>query len=257
MAESDIGISVDTGTDIAKESADIILLEKNLMVVADGVIYGRLTYGNTFKYIVMAVSSNFGNVFSVLVASMWLPYLPMLPIHILTQNLLYDISQIAIPWDNMDPEFLMVSHRWSMKSVLYFMLFMGPWSSIFDITTFLYMYYYFDIKTNDEKDEEKVSLFQTTWFNEGLLTQTLIVHMIRTPKLPFVESRASRSVIGMTLLIVCVGLALPYIPPINKWLDMVHLHPMCYPCIFGAIISYSIVVQFAKVIYIKIFGQWF
>ncbi len=225
------------------------------MVVADGVIYGRQTYGNTLKYIVMAVSSNFGNVFSVLVASIWLPYLPMLPIHILTQNLLYDISQISIPWDNMDPEFLMVSHRWSMKSVLYFMLFMGPWSSIFDITTFIYMYYYFDIKTND--DENKVRLFQTTWFNEGLVTQTLIVHMIRTPKLPFIKSRASNFVIAMTLIIVCVGLALPYIPPINTWLDMVYLEPMCYPYIFAAILSYCILAQVAKVFYICIFGQWF
>jgi Mg2+-importing ATPase len=225
------------------------------MVVADGVIYGRLTYGNTMKYIVMAVSSNFGNVFSVLVASIWLPYLPMSPIHILVQNLLYDISQIAIPWDNMDPEFLMVSHRWSLKSVLYFMLFMGPWSSIFDLTTFIYMWYYFNIKTNH--DQNKVRLFQTTWFNEGLLTQTLIVHLIRTPKLPFIQSRASNSFIAMSLIIVSIGLALPYIPIINESLNMVHLHPMCYPYIFAAILSYCIAVQFAKVIYIKIFGEWF
>jgi Mg2+-importing ATPase len=225
------------------------------MVVADGVIYGRLTYGNTMKYIVMAVSSNFGNMFSVLVASIWLPYLPMLPIHILVQNLLYDISQIAIPWDNMDPEFLMVSHRWSLKSVLYFMLFMGPWSSIFDITTFVYMWFYFDIKTND--DQDKVRLFQTTWFNEGLLTQTFIVHMIRTPKIPFIQSRASNIVITVTLTIVSVALAMPYIPKINTWIDMVHLKPMVYPYIFAAILSYCILVQFAKVIYIKIFGQWF
>ncbi len=225
------------------------------MVVADGVIYGRLTYGNTMKYIVMAVSSNFGNMFSVLVASIWLPYLPMLPIHILVQNLLYDISQISIPWDNMDPEFLMVSHRWSLKSVLYFMLFMGPWSSIFDITTFIYMWFYFDIQTND--DQNKVRQFQTTWFNEGLLTQTFIVHMIRTPKIPFIQSRASNIVIAMTLIIVSVGLAVPYIPEINTWINMVHLDPMVYPYIFAAILSYCIVVQFAKVIYIKIFGEWF
>jgi Mg2+-importing ATPase len=225
------------------------------MVVAEGVIYGRLTYGNTLKYIVMAVSSNFGNVSSLLVASVWLPYLPMLPIHILVQNLLYDISQIAIPWDNMDPEFLMVSHRWSMKSVLYFMLFMGPWSSIFDMTTFTYMWFYYNIKTND--DQYKVRLFQTTWFIEGLLTQTLIVHMIRTPKIPFIQSRASNSLIAMTLIIVSIGLALPYIPLINESVYMVHLHPMCYPYIFAAILSYCIVVQFAKLIYIKIFGEWF
>jgi Mg2+-importing ATPase len=155
----------------------------------------------------------------------------------------------------MDPEFLMVSHRWSMKSVLKFMLFMGPWSSIFDMTTFTYMWFYYNIKTND--DQYKVRLFQTTWFIEGLLTQTLIVHMIRTPKIPFIQSRASNSFIATTLIIVSIGLALPYIPVINESLAMVHLHHMCYPYIFAAVLSYCIVVQFAKLIYIKIFGEWF
>ncbi len=203
----------------------------------------------------MAISSNFGNVLSVLVASIWLPYLPMSPIQILVQDLLYDISQIAIPWDNIDPEFLMVSHRWSLKSVLYFMLFVGPWSSIFDMTTFIYMWFYFDIKTDD--DQNKVHLFQTMWFNEGLLTQTLIVHLIRTPKIPFIQSRASNPFIAMTLIIVSISLALPYIPLINESLNMIHLHPICYPYIFAVILSYCILIQFAKLIYIKIFGEWF
>ncbi len=203
----------------------------------------------------MAVSSNFGNMFSVLVASIWLPYLPMLPFHKLVQSIRRDIPLTNIPWDNMDPEFLMVSHRLSMKSVLYFILFMGPWSSIFDMTTFIYMWFYFNIKTND--DQYKVRLFQTTWFIEGLLTQILFVHMIRTPRIPFIQSRASNSFIAMTLITVSIGLALPYIPPINESVDMVHLHLMCYPYIFAAILSYCIVVQFAKLIYIKIFGEWF
>ena len=189
LTEADVGISVESGTDIAKEAADIILLEKNIGVVVDGVIIGRCTYGNTLKYIVMAVSSNFGNVFSIMVASSWLKFLPMMPIHVLVQNLLYDLSQMAIPWDHMDPEFLAIPHRWSMKSVLRFMVWMGPWSSVFDILTFLYMYFYYGI----QKETDDVTLFQTTWFTVGLLTQTLIVHMIRTPirtlKIPFIQSR--------------------------------------------------------------------
>ncbi|KAG4066263.1 hypothetical protein HA402_000487 [Bradysia odoriphaga] len=253
LVEADVGISVDSGTDIAKESADIILLEKDLGVVVDGVIFGRSTYGNTLKYIVMAVSSNFGNVFSMLVASSWLPFLPMLPIHVVVQNLLYDISQISIPWDHMDPEFLIVPHRWSMKSVLRFMVWIGPWSSVFDITTFLYMYYYFGIQTPDND----VTLFQTTWFTVGLLTQTLIVHMIRTPKIPFIQSTASLPVILMTVIIMTIGIAIPFIPVFRNWLQMVVLDSMVYPYVAGALLSYAIAAQLAKVIYKRLFNEWF
>lgn len=253
LVDADVGISVDSGTDIAKESADIILLEKDLGVVVDGVIFGRATYGNTLKYIVMAVSSNFGNVFSMLVASSWLPFLPMLPIHVVIQNLLYDISQIAIPWDHMDPEFLIVPHRWSMKSVLRFMVWIGPWSSVFDITTFLYMFYYFGIQTPDDN----VTLFQTTWFTVGLLTQTLIVHMIRTPKIPFIQSTASLPVVIMTVLIMSIGIVVPFIPPIRSWLQMTLLEPMVYPYVVGALLSYAIAAQLAKVLYKKLFNEWF
>lgn len=253
LVEADVGISVDSGSDIAKESADIILLEKDLGVIVDGVIFGRSTYGNTLKYIVMAVSSNFGNVFSMLVASSWLPFLPMLPIHVVIQNLLYDISQISIPWDHMDPEFLIVPHRWSMKSVLRFMVWMGPWSSVFDITTFLYMFYYFGIQTPDDD----FTLFQTTWFTVGLLTQTLIVHMIRTPKIPFIQSTASLPVLIMTVLIMTIGIVIPFIPPIRIWLQMSLLDSMVYPYVVAALLSYAIAAQLAKVLYKKLFNEWF
>lgn len=253
LVDADVGISVDSGTDIAKESADIILLEKDLGVVVDGVIFGRSTYGNTLKYIVMAVSSNFGNVFSMLVASSWLPFLPMLPIHVVIQNLLYDISQIAIPWDHMDPEFLIVPHRWSMKSILRFMVWIGPWSSVFDITTFLYMYYYFGI----QQPQDDVTLFQTTWFTVGLLTQTLIVHMIRTPKIPFIQSTASLPVIIMTLIIMTIGVVIPFIPFLRDWLLMTVLAPMVAPYVVAALLSYALAAQIAKVIYKKLFNEWF
>lgn len=253
LVDADVGISVDSGTDIAKESADIILLEKDLGVVVDGVIFGRSTYGNTLKYIVMAVSSNFGNVFSMLVASSWLPFLPMLPIHVVIQNLLYDISQISIPWDHMDPEFLIVPHRWSMKSVLRFMVWIGPWSSVFDITTFLYMFYYFGIQTPDDN----VTLFQTTWFTVGLLTQTLIVHMIRTPKIPFIQSTASLPVIVMTVIIMTIGVVIPFVPLFRDWLQMTGLEPMVYPYVVGALLCYAIAAQLAKVIYKMLFNEWF
>lgn len=253
LVEADVGISVDSGTDIAKESADIILLEKDLGVVVDGVIFGRSTYGNTLKYIVMAVSSNFGNVFSMLVASSWLPFLPMLPIHVVVQNLLYDISQISIPWDHMDAEFLIVPHRWSMKSVLRFMVCIGPWSSVFDITTFLYMFYYFGIQTPNDN----VTLFQTAWFTVGLLTQTLIVHMIRTPKIPFIQSNASLPVVLMTVVIMAIGVVIPFVPVFRNWLQMTLLDPMVYPYVAGALLCYALVAQLAKVMYKWCFNEWF
>ncbi|CAL8112377.1 unnamed protein product [Orchesella dallaii] len=253
LTEADVGISVDSGMDICKESADIILLEKDLNVVVDSVIVGRMTYGNTLKYIVMAVSSNFGNVFSMLVASAWLPFQPMGSLHVLTQNLLYDISQIAIPWDHMDPEFLMVPHRWSMKSVLKFMVMIGPWSSVFDITTFLFMYFYFGIQT----PEDDVGLFQSAWFTVGLLTQTLIVHMIRTPKIPFIQSWASLPVVFMTVFIMGVGLGLPYVPEVSKWLKLEWLPWEFYPFLLAVLIGYCCVAQLAKVIYVALFKEWF
>lgn len=185
LRQSDIGISVDSAVDIAKESADIILLEKDLMVLRDGVIEGRRTFGNIVKYIKMTASSNFGNMFSVMVASAFLPFLPMMPIHLLVQNLLYDISQTTIPFDCMDAEYLRKPRKWDASGLSRFMIWIGPISSIFDVTTYLLMWYAFKCQS-----VEMQALFQSGWFVEGLLSQTLIVHMIRTRKVPFFQSRA-------------------------------------------------------------------
>ena len=186
LRQSDIGISVDSAVDIAKESADIILLEKDLMVLEDGVLEGRKTFGNINKYIKMTASSNFGNMFSVMFASAFLPFLPMMPIHLLIQNLLYDISQTTIPFDRMDPEFLRKPRRWDASDLKRFMIYIGPISSIFDIVTYLVMWHVFGCNSPEHQ-----SLFQSGWFIEGLLSQTLIVHMIRTRKIPFIQSRAT------------------------------------------------------------------
>lgn len=255
LAEADVGIAVDAATDIAKDSANVILLEKSLDLIVEAVLLGRTTYGNTMKYIVMAISSNFGNVFSVLVASSWLPFLPMLPIHILAQNLLYDLSQTTIPWDHMDREFLQVPQRWSIRSILRFMLFIGPWSSIFDITTFLFMWFQFDIKNSD--DPLKVLLFQTAWFTEGALSQTLVVHFIRTPKIPFFQSLAAWPLVAGSLIVSCVVLAIPYIGPIADWLSLVHLPGIFYIYLVSVLLCYCFVTQGAKMIYLRLFNAWF
>ncbi|KAF8931460.1 hypothetical protein BGZ58_007624 [Dissophora ornata] len=254
LAEADVGISVDTATDIAKESADVILLEKSLTVIADAVIVGRTTYGNTMKYIVMAISSNFGNVFSMLVASSWLPFLPMLPIHILAQNLIYDLSQTTIPWDTMDAEFLQVPHRWSMKSILRFMLFMGPWSSPFDITTFLFMWFHYNIQTPHDPN---VTLFQTAWFVEGSLTQLLVIHIIRTPKVPFLQSMAAWPIVTSSIMFSAVSLSLPFIPVFQDLLTLAPLPPLYFAYLIGALCAYFTVTQIAKMIYVRLFKTWF
>jgi len=204
LKEADVGISVDTAVDIAKESADIILLEKSLMVLEQGVIQGRITFGNMIKYIKMTASSNFGNMFSVLVVSAFIPFLPMLAIHLLIQNLFYDISQLSIPWDKMDKEYLRKPQKWNAKSVSRFMVYIGPISSIFDITTYALMWYVFSANSVEHQ-----SLFQSGWFIEGLLSQTLIVHMIRTEKIPFIQSRASAPVMLLTGLVIALAFICP------------------------------------------------
>ncbi len=186
LRAADIGISVDGAVDIAREAADIILLEKSLMVLEEGVIEGRRTFANMLKYIKMTASSNFGNVFSVLVASAFLPFLPMLPLHLLIQNLLYDVSQVAIPFDNVDDEQIRKPQRWNPADLYRFMVFFGPISSIFDILTFCLMWWVFHANTPEHQ-----TLFQSGWFVVGLLSQTLIVHMIRTRRIPFIQSRAA------------------------------------------------------------------
>ena len=205
LREADVGISVNTAVDIAKESADIILLEKNLSVLEEGVLEGRKTFGNIFKYIRMGTSSNFGNVFSVLGASAWLPFLPMLPLQLLVQNLLYDLSQTAIPFDNVDDDFVRLPRKWQVGSIARFMIFIGPVSSIFDYATFCLMWFLFGAK-----EPAQQSLFQSAWFVEGLLSQTLVVHVIRTARIPFLQSRASWALGLLTTFIMALGVTIPY-----------------------------------------------
>ncbi len=203
LKAADVGVSVDTAVDIAKDSADIILLEKSLMVLGDGVVEGRKVFGNIVKYIKMGASSNFGNMFSVIGASIFLPFLPMAPIQVLVNNLLYDFSQTTIPTDHVDEEYLRIPRRWDIGNIVKFMIFIGPMSSIFDYTTYFTMLFVF----NAWQDP---SLFQTGWFVESLLTQTLIIHVIRTAKIPFIESRASPALIATTLIIAAIGMFLPF-----------------------------------------------
>ena len=251
LRAADIGISVDSATDIAKESADIILLEKSLLVLEQGVIKGRETFGNIIKYLNMTASSNFGNVFSVLVASAFIPFLPMLAIHLLLQNLMYDLSQLALPWDKMDKEFLRKPRQWDAKNIGRFMLWMGPTSSIFDITTFCVMWYVFAANS-----VEMQSLFQSGWFVEGLLSQTLVVHMLRTQKIPFIQSRAALPVMLMTGLVMVLGILIPF-SPLGHAVGLVPLPWNYFPWLLATLLGYCLLTQGMKRLYIRRFGQWF
>jgi Mg2+-importing ATPase len=250
LKDADVGISVDTAVDIAKESADIILLEKSLLVLEEAVIEGRKTFANIIKYIKMTASSNFGNVFSVLIASVFLPFLPMLPIQLLIQNLLYDVSQVSIPWDDVDRDYLKQPRKWDAAGIARFMIFIGPISSIFDIVTFLVMWHVFSANTI-----ERQSLFQSGWFVVGLLTQTLIVHMIRTQHIPFIQSRAATPVILLTTCIMVVGIYLPF-SPLGEHVGMVPLPMSYFPWLAGILLSYCVLTQLVKRLYIHRFGQW-
>jgi Mg2+-importing ATPase len=248
LRAADIGISVDTAVDIAKEAADIILLERSLMVLAEGVQEGRRTFSNMLKYIHMTASSNFGNVLSVLVASVFLPFLPMLPIQLLVQNLLYDISQISIPFDNVDAELLKTPLKWNPGEIGRFMVFFGPISSLFDIAAFLIMWFVF--KANSVAE---ATLFQSGWFVVGLLTQTLIVHMIRTPKIPFLQSRAAWPLMTMTLLVMAVGLFLP-MGPLADDFKLQTLPAPFYLWLVGILLSYALLTTVLKRFYIRRYG---
>ncbi|MBT2471952.1 magnesium-translocating P-type ATPase [Streptomyces sp. ISL-66] len=250
LRDADVGISVDTAVDIAKESADIILLEKDLTVLEQGVIQGRTTFGNTIKYIKMTASSNFGNVFSVLVASAFIPFQPMLAIMLLVQNLVYDLAQLATPWDRMDEEYLRVPRNWDAKGIARFMVCVGPISSIFDIAMFVIMWNVFAAGS-----EAHQALFQSGWFVEGLLSQTLIVHMIRTRKIPFVQSRASWPVMVTTVLAVLTGLYLPF-SPLAGSLGFTALPAGYFPWLIGVLLAYCTLTQLLKTVYIRKFGTW-
>ena len=260
LKKADVGISVDTAVDVAKEAADIVLLEKSLLVLDAGIIEGRKVFGNIIKYIRMGASSNFGNMFSVLGGSLFLPFLPMLPIQVLTNNMLYDVSQIGIPSDTVDPEFSTVPRKWNIGNIRRFMYFIGPMSSIFDYATFFLMLFFFgciaftragtspDMKIYFEK------LFHTGWFVESILTQTLIVHVIRTRKIPFIQSRASPVMFFFTFLVMAIGVALPYITPIANLLGFVPLPAIYWAWIVGFLVSYCTITHFVKTWFFKKFG---
>jgi len=247
LKAADVGISVDSAVDIAKESSDIILLEKSLLVLEQGVLEGRRVFGNIIKYIKMAASSNFGNMFSVVGASAFLPFLPMLPIQVLTNNLLYDFSQTTIPTDEVDREWLIRPRKWTIDEVKRFILFIGPISSIFDYATFFIMLQIFGAWTNPE-------LFHTGWFVESLFTQTLIIHVIRTNKIPFLESRASWPLIITSLLIVSVGAGLT-VSPLAGTLGFVPLPPLYWLLLASMLIGYVFLTQVMKTWFCRRFGE--
>ena len=248
LRAADIGISVDTAVDIAKEAADIILLEKSLLVLDQGVLEGRRTFVNMLKYIKMTASSNFGNVLSVLVASAFIPFLPMLPMHLLVQNLLYDVSQSAIPFDNVDSELLNKPLHWQPAEIGRFMLYFGPVSSVFDLATFALMWFVFGASSVAQQ-----TLFQSGWFVMGVLTQTLIVHMIRTPLIPFVQSRAATPLLVMTSLIMAVGVFLP-MGPLAHWFKLQALPPVFFAYVAAMLAGYVALTQAMKAYYIRRFG---
>ena len=250
LRQADIGISVDTAVDIAKESADIILLEKDLMVLEEGVLEGRKIFGNIMKYIKMTASSNFGNVFSVMIASAFLPFLPMLPVHLLLQNLLYDISQTTIPFDTVDKEYLMKPRKWDASDLGRFMIRIGPISSIFDIVTYLVMWFVFRANC-----PEMAPLFQSGWFIEGLLSQTLIVHMIRTRRIPFIQSRASWLVMTTTLAVMAVGIIIPF-SGLGASIGLVPLPWSYFPWLVGILSGYCLLTQTVKNWYIRKYHRW-
>jgi len=262
MKEADVGISVDTAVDIAKESANIILLEKDLMVLEQGVIEGRKTYANTIKYIKMTASSNFGNMLSVLAASAFLPFLPMLPIQILMLNLIYDISCITIPWDNVDSNYLKIPRKWDPSSISKFMIWIGPTSSVFDITTYVLMYFFIcpsmfggSFHTLDATGRAGfIALFHAGWFVESLWSQTLVIHMIRTPLIPFIQSRASWKLTALTTLGIAVGTVIPY-TAFGTALDMIPMPGVYFPCLIVTIVLYMVLVTILKKIFVRRYGE--
>jgi Mg2+-importing ATPase len=245
LRAADIGISVDTATDIAKESADLILLEKDLMVLEGGVIEGRKVFANILKYIRMGASSNFGNMFSVLGASAFLPFIPMAPIQVLTNNLLYDFSQIPIPVDSVDEEQVAAPRPWNISEITRFIVFVGPISSIFDYTTFFVMLWVFHCW-----DPSRASVFQTGWFVESLMTQTLIIHVIRTNKIPFFQSRASMPLTLTTLAVMAFGMCLPY-SPLASSLGLTKLPTLYWPILALTLFCYMCLTQLIKVWLLK------
>lgn len=247
LINSDVGISVDSAVDIAKESADIILLEKDLHVLLDGVTEGRKIFGNLMKYIKMATSFNFGEVMSVIIASVLLPFLPETPIQLLVEGLLYDFGQLTLPFDNVDKEYLQKPKQFNLKSLKNFMLFMGPLSSIFDLIVFASLWFVFHLR--------EVALFQTVWFTYSIVSNLLGMHIIRTAKIPFVQSNANKMVYFSSILLIIIGIAVPF-TWLGKTIGLVPI-PLAYmSIIIGVPILYCFVAMFAKKVYIRKYGEW-
>lgn len=272
MKAADIGISVDTAVDVAKESADIILLEKDLMVLEEGIIEGRKTYANMIKYIKMTASSNFGNMFSVLAASALLPFLPMMSVHLIFLNLIYDLSCTAIPWDNVDEEFLALPRKWDASSVGNFMIWIGPTSSIFDFTTYSFMYFiicpifvshgvlFNDLASHfsgvelEQLQTTYIAMFQAGWFVESMWSQTLVIHMIRTPKIPFIQSRASAPLTLLTFTGIAVLTIIPF-TTFGEMLGFVALPMAYFAYLIPCILLYMILATSLKKAYVRHFGE--
>ena len=262
MKVADVGISVDTAVDIAKETADVILLDKDLMVLETGIVEGRKVYANMTKYIKMTVSSNFGNIFSLLVASIFLPFLPMSPVHLIVLNLVYDLSCVALPFDNVDQDFLKQPHTWEAKSITRFMVWMGPISSVFDILTFIFLYFVIvplvtghGYVHGSESALQFIIFFQTGWFIESMWSQTMVIHMLRTAKVPFVQSRPAWLVILMTLVAAFFVTSLPYGPLVH----ILRLAPLGLPYflfLICIIFLYMFSVTLIKNFYIKKYREW-
>ena len=247
LTNSDVGISVDTAVDIAKESADIILLEKDLNVLLDGAKEGRKTFSNLMKYIKMAVSFNFGEVSSVIIASIFLPFLPITPIQLLVQSLLYDFGQLTLPFDNVDEEYLNKPKKWDIKSLKKFTLFMGPLSSCFDMIVFASVWFIFGIR--------EAAVFQTIWFSYGVVSNLVGMHVIRTAKIPFVQSNAHKMVYFSSILLSIIAIIFPF-TPLGQMIGLVAIPLRYLTVIIGVPILYCLVAMIAKKVYIKKFGEW-
>ena len=247
LNNSDVGISVDTAVDVAKESADIILLEKDLHVLLDGVREGRRTFANLLKYIKMAVSFNFGEVSSVIIASILFPFLPITPIQLLFQSLLYDFGQLTLPFDNVDEEYLQKPRKWNIDSLKHFMLFMGPLSSCFDMIVFASMWFVFSIRD--------AATFQTIWFSYGVVSNLIGMHVIRTAKVPFIQSNANKVVYFSSILLSIIAIIVPY-TFLGNMIGLVAIPFKFLSIIIGVPILYCFVALFAKKIYIKKYKEW-